>query len=231
VAGKSFAVTQQYDPFETTNGIIITIKLSAENLASIRSIDGLAENVDSTFITFGTGLVKDTASPANIIAAVTDGSGKKATQFFNDVGKPTLQDFSLDLTTGIIALTFDEPMEPVTSPTGITLQKSSDISTVPVSFTLTGGAHSVVAQSPTIVLVTLSSDDQKSLKLLILSGGLASSLATTFISFAADTFKDTALNGNVAVTNTSGKAATAYFADTSRTALIGVEISRLIFLS
>ena len=101
-----------YQTVELTGGIVesnldvFTIKLNNEDLFNIQRYVNLSTDINNTFLSFSDGFIKD-ASGKNV-EEIKSTSAKKATNFTADTTPPVLQNFTLNLDTKELLLTFDE---------------------------------------------------------------------------------------------------------------------------
>ena len=91
----------------SANSNIIVIDLDPDNLISLKYqlLGGVATDINSTYLTIRAHAIDDLTGLD--IIAVTDGNGIIANNYIKDTTPPLLDDFDLDMDTGMIFLTFD----------------------------------------------------------------------------------------------------------------------------
>ena len=82
--------------------------LSTEDTFAIKEQLNLASDDDSTFITLTSIFIKDMAG--NKIEEIDNGQAMAVTTYTADSTRPNLEQFALDMNTGVLVLTFDETM-------------------------------------------------------------------------------------------------------------------------
>ena len=178
----SFSFTSGY--YSTMNDLTITAFFTSVQLRSLRNFDGLAVQNISSFITFGSRLVKDMRG--NTIVPV---SNVMVSAFTPDTTPPVLLSFALDMSGEVLVLTFDEPIRlNATVYTAITLFSGANISAASY-YQLTGG--SIVTTNNYTFSIILTQYDLNAIKLI---PGLAISLNTTYMLVQSTSFAD--MRGN-----------------------------------
>eukprot|EP00042_Codosiga_hollandica_P059493 m.918095 g.918095 ORF g.918095 m.918095 type:complete len:4523 (+) comp60173_c0_seq1:4307-17875(+) len=193
----------------------IEITLTVANMNSIKTLRTLATDITSTYLVLAAGTVEDMY--ANGVSAILSSSALQAGSYIVDSTAPTLTSFSLDMTvSGVLSLTFSESVASASLTVGdLTLQTDADRATAAFSRSLTGGVVSV-ADTP-VVTITLTKSDLDAIRL---DYPLASSLATSFISFSSAFVKDTFGNNVIAVASSTAKQAAVFTADSTRPTLV-----------
>jgi len=101
----------------------VSLSLNAIDVLSIKSTSGLLRNQGNSYITFTGAMIKDADGVS--ISAVSNTNGINANSYNADVTSPQLTFFSLNLNTGLLLLTFNEPVDVSQfTATGFTLQNS-----------------------------------------------------------------------------------------------------------
>ena len=88
------------------NGYSITVNISNADLFNIKSINGLARNENTTFVTLRASAIDDTSG--DDVLAITDGKALRVRTYITDNVQPSLLSYILDLNTGFLNLTFDD---------------------------------------------------------------------------------------------------------------------------
>ena len=135
--------TLQYQPniplITRQSGTIIVLTLNVDDLNQVKALVDLATSVVDTYISFTSQLLFDQSD--NEIVPVTVNKARQAEFYTPDISCPYLQDFSLDLNTGLLNLTFKEPVNTSTfDPTQVKLEGDPSISPLHM-YWLTGGDY------------------------------------------------------------------------------------------
>merc|ERR1719238_613647 len=105
---------------EACNGLTHRVYLSAADRGAINSDAHLAYDAYTTFALVTSVLVKDIAG--NVLTTLVSGAALAASSYTPDSTGPMLLDFSVDLDTGLLVLSFSELVRADSfDPTGITL--------------------------------------------------------------------------------------------------------------
>lgn len=164
----------------SVNGFEIVLELQGD-ADRIKASTQLASSLNNTFLSFTASTVQDISGSS--VTPIAPQTAHSPTFFIPDTTSPVLLSFSLDLDFGCLQLSFSEAVFLGSfDPTSITLQSNSTLSSF---YTLTGG--SVVAVSPTEVMLVLTRDDANSLRQL---QDLATSVDDTFIALTSSTIVD-----------------------------------------
>ena len=104
---------------------------------ALKLAEGLADDISSVYVLLET-LADGTsyaigdmvAAPnTNRVVGIEDGAAQQAVNFTSDKSPPSLSHFELDLDTGVLSLTFDEPVQAASLVvTGLTLFSSRGLS-------------------------------------------------------------------------------------------------------
>ncbi|KAL5489588.1 hypothetical protein EMCRGX_G018698 [Ephydatia muelleri] len=178
----------------TTNFTSLTIQLPMNDIFAILNTLGLCTLRSNCYVRLNANFTADLAGIPN--AATLDGlPGYPVTNLITDVISPMLQQFSLDMNTGVLSLTFSKPI------------------IVPSTYyyTLVGGGLINASSDRLTVNLSLSTIDLNQLKM----STFAFSKNTTFISLAAGTVTDASTNQIVAINTTSAKQAAGFVSDTT----------------
>ena len=181
--------------FTMENSTMITLNLTLEDLNQIKRLPGLAVSPESTYISITDMLIDDmNANNVKALRCAPNNSCDviQVTFFTEDITRPELLAFDLNLTSEVLTLYFSETVNTT----------SLDVSQITLHFaTNTTGDDRLLSFSPTntftltpfndIVAVELGLDDLNELKRI---RGLAVDESTTFISITRSTILD--MNGN-----------------------------------
>ena len=186
----------------------LVIRLSSDNLNSVKSSTSLGTSMATTFLSLSMGAVQDSS---NVPIGTT--TGVQADNVFQDFTSPTLLGFSLNIEDGQLLLTFDEAVNATTiTESLITLQNVADLtsSSSPITLSLTNST-AVQAVSNTLT-ITLSNVDLDAIKV---SDSFSSDANATFVSFPSDLGSD--YNGNPinGVSNQTARGASSITLDVS----------------
>ena len=183
----------------TTDDSIVSFIPSKADLDSIKASGSLCTSGPSCWIRFDSSLVQDNAN--NNVTAVVNSPTSRATEYaltlIPDTTAPELLTWALDMNTGGIRLTFNEPVDAAgVSPQTAILRNAATGSTT--FFNLTGDINLNVGNT-IIVTFTLRDTDLQSIKA---DSALCSGTSNCFVSFPATFARDTSGN-NVLERNSS----------------------------
>ena len=182
-----------------------------------------------TDLTLATSYANTFLSVTSHVAATIYGYGvvqippRNATQvriFTPDTTPPRLVNFTLDMNTGVLNLTFNEVVDPLTiKGPGITLQNSGSFNgTQPFeAFRLTSGASRFNASAILALPLQLTSDDVNAVTTLT---ALGTNVSNTYILIDYGTVNDTNANPNVPISDGYGLAAVSVIPNTSPPTLL-----------
>jgi hypothetical protein len=196
----------------SSNGLTIVIVISADDLNTLKGNRQTATSDMDTYISLGSGAIKDMFS--NLLSTATRVA---VTTFTADDVAPTLLEYSLNMNLGKLSLTFSEIVNVQTlQPTYFALQHVMSSPMASLKYTLTGGTANPSVNGVTVT-IDLSVTDLDEIKSRY---GLAVSKATTYLSFSADAIKDMNTNGIVAVDSDNAVLAQAWTADSTAPTLV-----------
>ena len=190
--------------FQLSSGrrITRTVELTVEfevdlmDLLEIKALTSLATEQSNTYITYSSDLIRDTSTEdsnqGNQVRNRTNGiDALMTTSFTRDTTAPLLEEFSiLDLNTGTLTVRFDEPVNITTyNSSGFTLQSSPNNATAAESLTLNGGIPEYTDSTLRTIMITLSDDDVRDLKLL---RNLGTAPADSYLYITQDAINDVA---------------------------------------
>ena len=178
-----------------TTNTIVRIVLSGEDYGALQLRPGVATSRSNTFLTMDPITVTDRSTRPNMVQPIVAGiNAQQVSTFVQDTTPPTLLSFSLDLNTGTMTLTFDEPVLTGSfSPQQVLISSHRD-SAVGASYRLTGGLvtnSNIIASS--VIEVSLSVLDLQSLKH---DRSLATGPFNTYLSASMGLVTDTNRNNN-----------------------------------
>ena len=170
----------------TTDDPTITINLTVSDLNEIKRIRGLATDVDNTYISLTSDVVYDTSGFS--LTEITTEQARKAGLHVPDTTSPILLEFSLNISSDELSLTFDETVSAGdVIPNRITVM-SSDVNETFVTLT---NSSSVILNDSTVIIVALGMRDLDRIKL---DTGLAVDNSTTRLLIVNETVLDMAGN-------------------------------------
>ena len=193
----------------------LEVIISFEDLNAVKALLDLATSTANTFLSFTSNITGDYAF--NEVEPIASSNAVPVSSLIPDTTPPMFIDFSLDMNTGELTLTYDEIINASSfDPTLITLQNSTvGPSTL---FNLTSGV--VSSLNDPLLLVRLSKQDFNS---LASERQLAVSLGTTYIQVAGGAVADLAGNPSGPVT---GLQTANFTADMTRPLLLMFTLDR-----
>ena len=177
------------------SGYVIIILLESDDVILLKSISGLATSRANTYLVINEDTFKDAA--ARNIIGIPSNEALQVDPFIPDRTSPLLIDFSLDMNSNELVITFNEPIEPSSIIfTRLILLNSSSNSTSLASVTLSTPISSVPSNEFTVFSITLNSTSD--IERIKSQADLATSVDNTFIQVLDEAFVDMALLGNQA---------------------------------
>jgi len=141
---------------KTTDSTIITIQLGTADLNEIKRLTELAISQNTTYLSVSSDGIADLSG--NALDPVPPDNAQKADAFFEDLIRPSLVEFDLDMDNGVLILTFNETVDASSlQPMGITIL-SDNTNTTEFAHTLTGAAYTTPEDSTVIEIWLLDSD-------------------------------------------------------------------------
>ena len=203
-----------------TDSTIIIVYLSFTDLNAIKSNRLITTSILDTYMSFPNSMVRD--MNYNQIDPRPDGAAVQASNFTRDNSRPSLGEFSLDMNTGILELTFSEAINTRnTNISQITLQSNSSIlESVIQSHTLINS--SIIEEDSYIIPIQLEYGDINRIKQLTL---LATSLSNTYIYFPHTTFYDFFNNPVLPITSSLAKRVFQFAEDETRPNLVSARLN------
>jgi len=145
----------------TSDGLQVLVNMTVDDLNVIKQRLMLLRSQESSFISIPPRLVSDLNE--NPVVEIVGSNALQASFFVNDMTRPELLTFDLDMNTGILSLYFSETVQVSTFDfTGITLQLMSAVTQPEHSYTLTDG--SIMSNDSPTVLIEITNDDLNVLK-------------------------------------------------------------------
>jgi len=178
----------------------LEITLNDNDMNAIKLFESVATVADgtNTFLVFESDTVRDMAS-LDIVALADGVDAKQADSITTDVTKPTLEEWSLNLETETVKLTFSEAMESTAVETKIQFHADSDFNNAQgVSYSLTDAAVTDRSADGLIITIKFEHDDTEKIKQL----DLCSEEADCYLRVSADLIQDMANNPVVASVDT-----------------------------
>eukprot|EP00117_Sycon_ciliatum_P048414 scpid34370/ scgid34477/ len=168
----------------TLNSSIVVLNLTQADLDAIKNDANLCSRRSNCYFAASSSLVQDMAG--NSFSAITDGPpGFIVQQLVDDNNAPQLVLFDLDINTGVLLLSWSEPVRSSSlRPERISLVNAAANATF--NFSLTGGL--ATAANGLVLNVTLSAVDLQALK----SSPVAANQSFTYITLAAGAVSDMA---------------------------------------
>ena len=181
----------------TPSSNIIAVCIRGQDLHSLQLNLQLATNALNTFVSFPPDLANDVEGKR--IIGIANNEARAVSNYTQDLTRPMLQSYQLDMNTGQLYFTFSEPiLVSSLQPNAITIQNGSAS-----TLRLTGGGLNTSVVTSLTVLVHIDKNDldlRKSLR------NLATEINDTFISFGSSFAQDT--NHNMIIPLTLFKVAT-----------------------
>ena len=163
------------------NGAFVDIKLNQNDLNYIKARRNFSTNLNNTLISFPSSMIQDTTGNQ-----ITSTTGTEVNEFYSDLIPPMLLEYTLDLTSERLILTFSEVVDTNTlDATLLTLQQHSDLNNSIHSYTLTGGV--VPNGYETTITIQFTTPDLNSIKELFF---LATSSVDTYVSYPSSFIQD-----------------------------------------
>ena len=172
-----------------TDSPVINITLTREDLDEIKRRTALGTSNSSLYLSFTEGAIADTAK--NPVSSIIAGQGRRPNTFIQDTTPPALEDFSLNMNTTTLTLTFSETVDSTSFRADqVTIQSAANVTGNPnaVSYTLTASTTTTSGNS-SVLTIPLSQLDADAIKSLT---GLASSSTNTFVSLTSRAVSDMA---------------------------------------
>ena len=171
------------------NGVAVEINIGEEDSNAIKFLTSLAQSPESTYVSLTEFAVAD--MNGNMVVAVEPLNATLVDGYLPDVTGPILRDFTLNLTSERLTLTFDETIDfDSIQPDRITLQNTLAPSS---SYRLVQSAP--IGRNSNILVLNLTAT-QQDLNEIKLRSSLATDISNTFISLSTAAISDLALVSN-----------------------------------
>ena len=170
-------------------GFILPATITLSDLLQLKYILGLATGIDDTYVS-ATGDVTQSSDGTPVLST----TAVQATSFIPDQTRPNVTGFSLNLTTEILTLLADEPLDPASfNGAGVTLQNSPNSTGIGISsVTLSGGIAMQTDESIYLIDITLTTYDLNRIKQII---ELATTVNNVYLSLDSIAIADFGANG------------------------------------
>ncbi len=160
-----------------TNGAVVTVALSDDDVNAIESRPNLASAMSNTYLSLESGVVIDLSSGQNMLQAIPDTNARLAANFVPDQAPPQIQSFDLDLDRNIMTVRFSDPVRIPSLSLDRLIVASSQLGTN--TYNITGGTLiNTTAEASSEIMFTLTNEDVVYLKV---SSAIATSSSNTFI--------------------------------------------------
>lgn len=188
-SNNTFTLQGEYTIVARSPDYGISLVLAEVDLNGIKTLTSAAVSVENVYLSLTSSFVMDIYG--NGIIPVAPTSPIQASILVLDVTPPRVVEFTLDLNSGVIYLTFDEPIDSLNfTPAGIKLLNSTS-SDSPQSFTLTGGTYLFNESRVPTLRLQLTQRDRDAVAIL---NSLATSVSNTYIHLDSGTVRDLAGN-------------------------------------
>ena len=193
---RFFNLTSTSLPWSTSSDIV-EISISLADLNSLKRDLNLATNITNTYFSFSGLFARDVEN--RFVDSVPFSNAQRTMNYTRDTTNPQLQSYKLDMDTGVLYFTFDEPvLIDAVDPSAVTLFNTPNSPTD--QYQLSGGTASpmiVGAPADTLVSLQLSYTDLNTIKG---KTSLATTITNLYLSFTAGFIQDTSNVPVVAVT-------------------------------
>jgi len=204
---NSYTLTDSTVTTATFGATAITVKLSTTDLNKLKLAPAIAITSQGTFVSLASSTVTDVN--LNAVTAIASTSAKASASFTADATPPVLSGSSINMATGVIGLTFSEPVQ-ASSLVIPSIRIQSAQTAIGSNFVTLSGSSTGSLTNGLVLTVTLSPADLNAIKLIT---SLARNTTTTYFVLAADTVKDMSSVGILAVTNGNAKQAVMFTPD------------------
>lgn len=207
-AAGSISVTLQGGTVLTTkNNPTVTIQLLSADLNLIKSLPPLGTGVGTTNLVVTQATIQDMSG--NSLVAVSTNSSLIALGFIKDTTRPVLNQFSLDVNTGVLTLSFSETVNGSTLRLLTLVLQNAPLGTSSFIFS---PSSSWTLNYSTVLAVTFSKTDLDALKQNI---HVAKNASQTYITVTNILILDISGNHNIPILNGSAQLVANYTPDTT----------------
>ena len=173
---------------------VITIVLHNDDLNELKKRTNLTTNINNTFLFMAEMAISDTSGNNN--AEVQPFNAIRAKIYVEDKVRPLLNDYELDMNTGILTMSFSETVNSSSLDTsGITFYNDDGLYTQ--SYTLSGGYDYVIPEYDPVIEIKITNDDLNEIKY---RNEMATETNNTYLSVSSTTITD--MNDNAIIQST-----------------------------
>jgi hypothetical protein len=184
------------------DGTVIVVDLLGDDVKKIKSVDGLAMNESTTFLSLKPSTIKDLAYAANPATDIT-GKAIRHGGYKRDSVSPELFSYSLNLDTSLLELEFNEPVRVSTLDVGgLTIQADRDNLVKQYRALVDSAASTGQVDGSSKVVIKLSEGDETALET---NTFLAKDEHSTYLAVAASVIKDMSGNAVKEIPKTDAK--------------------------
>ena len=196
------------------SGFVINFRFSVTDFDSIRLLTDLAITDESTYLSLAFGAARDYKN--DIVRPIPTASGFPVGLFIPDTTRPEISVYTLDVDTGVLSITFTEPVNLTAFDiTQLSIQSASNSSVAGQNITLTEG--SLTPSEPASAIdITLVTDDINAIKTMM---QLAVNDTTTYLTATDRTVSDMVGNPLREIPSDAGISPRDHIPDTSRPTL------------
>ncbi|KAL5489587.1 hypothetical protein EMCRGX_G018697 [Ephydatia muelleri] len=200
-------------------GSVVNVQLTTNDANYIKSSPQFYTSEINGYISITPQACRD--RQGNLVVGISSSSALPPSRLTVDTVAPTLFNFTLDINSNALILTFSEPVQgALLVATGLQLQSNKNLTSAAAYLMLTGGTPSAIVSN--VITVSLLLSDINTLKQ---NPKLATSVTTTYLSFPAGTAKDANNNNITAVTADNATQAAVVIADTVRPSLLSFQLT------
>lgn len=198
---------------------VITIQLGASDLNEIKFLTRLAVSNDSTYLAVTSSGISD--MNGNALVEIPTDDAQPVKNYFEDVIRPNLVQFDLDMNLGLLTLIFSETVNASSlQPVEITVLGEDSNST---EYVLTlAGARQTSGEDSTVIEIYILDSDLNEIKR---QRGLATNDSNTYLSITEDLINDMNLNPVVTISETNALPVRAFTNDTTSPLLLGFDLN------
>jgi hypothetical protein len=221
-ASVSFSLSRN-STLATADGTVALVLLGPQDLNGLKTVAGLCVDTNSTFLTMDSTALTSAALPYLPVRTITETQALRVTLFTRDSIAPNVVAFSINFASGLLVLTFDEPVWSVNA-SNIVLQSEAARSLQTQSLALSG--QSVVMQLSYLrYSVTLTVPD---LDLIANRYPLGTDASTTFLSVSQGVAVDFAGNAANGIATSQGLGPATFTSRPLRPRLVSFQANLLV---
>ena len=180
----------------TLDGLrVVNVNLTTTDANQLKQ-RSFASSTANKFIRLTADTITDMSVAPNKVSAIVDGQAKAVSAFLPDITGPILLSFDLSLDANTLTLRFDEPMNWTSFVAHQLIFTSSTLASAS-THQLSGGILAISSSSTSNTISLLPSDIGQ----IKLDPEFGTTIADTFLSFAAGTVRDVSGNKNTEVVN------------------------------